>query len=435
LSKIGILDIKKKVKMKVLVLGSGSREHALCWRLRQSPSVKELFCAPGNPGTASVAKNISIDVSDIHGLVEFALHNSIDLTIAGPELPLSLGVADLFIAKGLRIFGPVKEAAKIEGSKSYAKEIMSAANVPTADYKTFFDKDSASKFCDQHGVPLVIKADGLAGGKGVCVCTEENQIKEALNFVFTEIKASQVVVEDFLDGTEASYIVAAAGDIIVAMASSHDYKRLLDRQRGPNTGGMGSVSPTPNLKPEQDLWVIDHVIKPTLNELKKRGTPFCGFLYAGLMIDKHGKIKVLEFNARMGDPECQSIMRRYKGDFAELLFSLASLSLNESSESLPSFEWINDSCVTIVAAASGYPAAFKKGDEILGIENAENISDVKVFQGGTVLNASGKLVTAGGRVLSITALGKDLEEARQKAYRAADIIQFKGMHIRRDVGR
>ncbi len=420
--------------MKALVIGSGAREHAFSWGLRQSSKLTELFCAPGNPGISKVAKILPIPVDKIDDLLAFAKENKIDLTVVGPEYPLSLGIVDAFRDAGLRIFGPIKAAAAIEGSKSFAKDIMTSAKVPTARHETFLDEKRARSYCQSNGAPIVLKADGLAAGKGVCVCTENDQIETALNFIFGELGADKVVIEDFLEGVEASFIVAVSESHIVPMASSHDYKRLLDNQRGPNTGGMGSVSPTSHLTVAQEEWTVENIIKPTLNELKRRNIPFTGFLYAGLMISPKGDISVVEFNARMGDPECQSIMRRFKGDFFELLFALSSDYSNSGSNiPLPPVSWSKETAVTIVASSYGYPSEVRKGDEIFGLEQAAQLSDIVVFHGGTSVNSTGSLVTAGGRVLSVTSLGQGVEDARHKAYRAADMVQYNGMHVRRDI--
>lgn len=417
--------------MRVLVIGSGSREHAFAWRLRRSKSVTAVFSAPGNPGTALESTNLNIKVDDIPGLLSAVKEHKIDLTLVGPEVPLAAGVVDAFRAAENRIFGPTQAAAALEGSKSFAKEVMVAAGVPTAEYKTLTTEGETRAYCNSLGAPVVLKVDGLAAGKGVCVCTEDSQIEPAIKFIFEDLKATKVVVEEFLEGVEASYIVAAKGTKAVPMATSHDYKRLLDNQRGPNTGGMGSVSPTPNLTKAQEEWVHAHVIEPTLLELVRRGIPFTGFLYAGLMISPQGRISVLEFNARMGDPECQSIMRRFEGDFAQFIWSLSDPSLDSQ---LPAAAWSKESAVCIVASAAGYPGEVRKNDEISGLNLIESLRDVVVFHGGTAISGN-KILTAGGRVLSVTATGGSLDEARHKAYQGVDLIQFRGMHVRRDIGR
>lgn len=417
--------------MRVLIIGSGAREHAFAWKLRRSKSVTAVFSAPGNPGTAQEGSNLNIKVDDVQGLLSAAKEHEIDLTLVGPEVALEAGVVDVFRSAGLLIFGPTKAAAALEWSKSFAKEVMVAAGVPTAEYKTLTSENETREYCNSLGAPIVLKVDGLAAGKGVCVCTETAQIEPAIKFIFGELKATKVVVEEFLEGVEASYIVAARGLKAVPMATSHDYKRLLDDQRGPNTGGMGSVSPTPNLTKAQEEWVHTHVIEPTLMELSRRGTPFTGFLYAGLMISPKGRISVIEFNARMGDPECQSIMRRFEGDFAKFIWDLSD---PNSDSPLPTLTWRNESSVCVVASAAGYPGDVRKGDEISGLNLVETLGNVVVFHGGTTSSAD-KVLTAGGRVLSITATGESIEEARHKAYQGLDLIQFRGMHVRRDIGR
>ncbi|MCB9029856.1 MAG: phosphoribosylamine--glycine ligase [Deltaproteobacteria bacterium] len=411
--------------MNVLVIGAGGREHSLCWRLANSKTVTRVFCAPGNPGTALVAENV--DLSRTEDLIDFAKTNSIELTVVGPEAPLCDGVVDEFQNAGLRIFGPQHSAAELEASKAFAKEIMNAAKIPNAACHEFSDYESAKRHCDNISAPVVLKADGLAAGKGVVVCHKQQEISEGLSFLFETIKADRVLVEDFLEGVEASYIIAANGKVAVPMASSHDYKRLNDGQTGPNTGGMGTVSPTTNLTSDQESWVMQHIMQPVLDQMVARDKPFKGFLYAGLMIAPDGTINVLEFNVRMGDPECQSIMRRFEGDFAQMLIALC------DNKELPEFSWSRSAAVCIVAAADGYPVNVVKGDQIFGLEQAEQIPGVVVFQAGTKI-IDGKLVTNGGRVLNVTALGATHQEARANAYKAMDMVQFRGKHIRRDIG-
>ena len=417
--------------MNVLVIGSGGREHALCWKLRQSSKVTRVFCAPGNPGIGRVAELVPLKADDLQAQIEFARRERIDLTVVGPEYPLSLGVVDLFRSQGLRIFGPTKAAAQLESSKSFAKEIMHAAGVPSAGSAVFGSAQEAAAYIEKKGAPIVLKADGLAAGKGVHVCADLEQARAALKSLFGELKSSRVVVEDYLRGEEVSYIVATDGEIVIPCASSHDYKRIFDADEGPNTGGMGSVSPTPRLSGAQEPWVIEHVITPVIREMARRGSPFCGFLYAGLMLQPGGQAAVLEFNARMGDPECQSIMRRMHSDLFELLFALAEG--RRRTQPPPAPRWRSESAVCLVLAAQGYPGAAKSGDEITGIESAETLPEVVVFHAGTRFNEQQRLVTGGGRVLNVTALGADLAEARARAYRAADMIQFSGRQLRRDI--
>lgn len=416
-------------RRRILVVGSGAREHAICWKLSTCPSVEQVYCAPGNPGVASSAKLVPIGVDNLPLLIRFAKDERIDLTIVGPEYPLSLGLVDEFRSQGLRVFGPTKQAALLEGSKSFAKEVMIAAGVRTAKHREFFEADPAHSYVREHGAPIVIKADGLAAGKGVYVCDSIQAAESAIKSLFGELSAHKIVVEDFLSGVEASYISATDGHSIIPLATSHDYKRLLDSDRGPNTGGMGSVSPTPRLDEEMCRRVDSEVLEPVLEEMAARGTPFSGFIYAGLMIENPRKIHVLEFNCRLGDPECQVIMRRMQSDLCELIWQLT--------EPTPGHvrmpEWSEDSAVCVVMASAGYPDQPVKGDEIVGLEMAGMLPDTVVFHAGTVSD-SGKLLTAGGRVLSVTARGPDVQNARQKAYRAVDMIQFRGRQLRRDIG-
>lgn len=420
--------------MKVLVLGSGGREHSIVWKLAQSSKIKNIFAIPGNPGIGKFAKNIPLKIDDIPAILSFAISEKIDLTVVGPEYPLTLGIVDEFRKAGLRIFGPTKDAALLEGSKYFAKEVMTSAKVKTAQFETFVSEATALRYLETHGAPLVVKADGLAAGKGVCVCQTKEEAKKALSFVFNDLKSSRIIIEECLTGREVSYIVATDGENIVPFASSHDYKRIFDNDKGPNTGGMGTVSPTPRLSKENEARVIKEVIHPVINEMKRRGTPFTGFLYAGLMISDAGDCSVIEFNARMGDPECQVIMRRMKSDLFELLYAL---SLPDGGGT-PTCEWDSNSALCVVLAAEGYPGDVKKGDEIFGIEQAEQFSEVVVFHAGTLVTPDQKIpqkiLTNGGRVLNVTALGTTLSQARANAYKACDMIQFRGQQLRRDIG-
>jgi len=414
--------------MKVLIIGAGGREHAICWKLRQSGEVKHIFCAPGNAGTATIATNVPLAVEDIDGLLKFAQENDIGFTVVGPELPLSLGIVDSFERRGLKIFGAGKEAARLESSKSFAKKIMEEAGVKTASYNVFDNEADAFKHLKTGKIPLVIKVDGLASGKGVFVCFSREEAENALKQVFLANKSQQVVIEEYLEGIEASYIVAISGDDVVPLASSHDYKRIGEKGVGPNTGGMGAVSPTDHLSPDQEVYVLEEVIRPVMRRMKERGTPFQGFLYAGLMISSSGEINVLEFNVRLGDPECQAILRRLDSDFLELLKSLTT----EGMESSP-LVWKEESAVCLVLASEGYPEKPTLGDEIIGVELAEAMTGIVVYQAGTTRDEKERLVTSGGRVLNVTALGATVEEARSRAYKAADLIQFRGRQLRRDI--
>jgi phosphoribosylamine--glycine ligase len=415
--------------MNVLVVGSGAREHALIWKLNQSPLRPKIWCAPGNPGIAALASIAPIKVDDISGLKEFAKREVIDLTIVGPELPLTLGITDAFAEANLLVLGPTQAAAQLEGSKQFAKSIMNAAGVPTAAHRVFTHQRDLEEFARGCHLPVVFKADGLAAGKGVVVCTERNQAMNAVSYLWGELGATSIVTEDFLAGTEASLIVLTDGTTIVPMATSHDFKRVGDNDTGPNTGGMGSISPTPRIPAAQMNAFVERCIRPILVEMEKRGHRFAGFLYAGLMIDNGGQPKVLEYNCRLGDPECQVIMRRMEGDFLPLLEATARGKLAEYADKI---SWKPESAACVVMASDGYPANPKPGDEILGIELASQLRDVVVFHAGTSLE-NRKLLTAGGRVLSVTALGETPKEAASAAYRGVDMIQYRGRVLRRDI--
>lgn len=413
---------------KVLIIGAGGREHALAWKMAQSTHTVKVFCAPGNPGTAMVSQNIDIAVDDIEGLVAFALREEIDLTVVGPEYPLTCGVVDAFREAGLSIFGPEAEAAAIEGSKVFAKSVMVEAGVPTARYEKVSSEEQVKGRLKSYNYPIVLKADGLAAGKGVCICNSEDEVDEACNHLFSVVKAEGVIIEEFLVGREASFIVATDGERIVPFAPAHDYKRIFDNDKGANTGGMGSVSPTPHLENITSGQIIKEVIEPVLKQMKERGTPYSGFLYAGLMIGTNGSLNVLEFNARSGDPETQVILPRLESDLYLLLKALADRT------QLPEISWTDQTAVGLVLAADGYPGSVRTGDVIEGIEFAMQLPDTLVFQAGTTIS-DGKPVTAGGRVMTVVGSGPDLESARLKAYRAADMIQFRGRQIRRDIGK
>lgn len=411
--------------MKVLVIGSGGREHAICWKLKSSSLIKQLFCAPGNPGTAEIAHNVNVSADNCQGLLEFAQENKIDFTIVGPEVSLSLGVVDLFRKNGLNIFGATKAGAQLESSKAFTKELAQSIKVPTASFGIFESLDSATSYLDKLKTPIVLKADGLAAGKGVMIVDSIAEAKEELKSIFKTF--NKVVIEEFLEGVEASYIVATDGEQIVPLAVSHDYKRLNDGQTGPNTGGMGSVSPSNHLTEEQGQWTLENIIRPVIKEMARRGTPFSGFLYAGLMISPKGKIDLIEFNTRLGDPECQVIMRRLDSDLLELLMGLnAQMELKQP-------VWKKDAAVCVVLSASGYPENPRKGDQIHGLEQVAAMPNVVAFHAGTKAE-NRKILTNGGRVLNITATANSVEEARRLAYKACDMIQFNGRHCRSDVG-
>lgn len=416
--------------MNVLVIGSGGREHALVWKMRQSKKVKKLFCAPGNAGIAQEAECVNIQPDNIDGLLSFAKEKKIDLTIVGPELPLSLGIVDKFEETGLRIFGPTASAARLEYSKAFAKEMMAKCNIPTAAFKTFTSLYEAKEYIKEKGVPLVIKADGLAAGKGVVVA---ESVDEAINAIADMMDkkifggaGKKVVIEDCLKGEEASFMVFTDGTTIVPMVSAQDHKRVFDFDKGPNTGGMGAYSPAPVVTDALADRVIKEVFKPLLSGLKKDGIIYKGVLYAGLMIDDN-QLNVLEFNCRFGDPEAQPILFRLKSDIIEIMEAIIDNKLSEAD-----VEWNQDTSVCVVIASKGYPGNYEKGDVITGIDNAEKITGIKVFHAGTA-KKDNNIVTAGGRVLGVTASGIDINEAVKTAYKAIERIRFEGMHFRRDI--
>ncbi|WP_457600116.1 phosphoribosylamine--glycine ligase [Hydrogenivirga sp.] len=415
--------------MKVLVVGNGGREHAIAWKLRQSPLVKELYCAQGNAGIWSIARKVDISPTDVERLADFAQGEGIDFTVVGPEAPLVKGIVDEFEKRGLKVFGPTKEASRLEGSKAFAKNFMEKHDVPTAHYSVFEDFEKALRYVKDVGAPVVIKADGLAAGKGAVVCFSLDHAVQTLeSFMKKEALGGagrRVVVEEFLEGEEASYIVAVNGDHYVPLPTSQDHKRLLDGDKGPNTGGMGAYSPTPVIDEGMEKRIREEVIERTLRGLKSEGIRFRGFLYAGLMITSEGP-KVLEFNVRLGDPEAQPILMRVKGDFLSFLLELYE---GRSSSVEEDDRWALD----VVIASRGYPEKPEKGKVIEGLEEAEKLEDVVVFHAGTTIR-DGKVVTNGGRVLNVCAYGKTLREAKDRAYEAVSRIRFEGMQFRKDIG-
>ena len=420
--------------MKILVIGSGGREHALAWKLAQSPRVTEVVVAPGNAGTAREPRmrNVDIAATDVDGLLQLAREQEFDLTVVGPEVPLVAGVVDKFRMAGQPIFGPTVTAAQLEGSKSFAKEFLVRHGIPTARHAVFAEFDAALAYVHQHGAPIVIKADGLAAGKGVVVAMSLAEAEQALHDMldaqaFGDASA-RVVIEEFLAGEEASYIVMSDGHHYLPMASSQDHKRVGEGDTGPNTGGMGAYSPAPVVTPEVERRIRAEIIEPTLAGMAADGAPFTGFLYAGLMIDKSGAPKVIEFNVRFGDPETQPIMQRLRSDFVELVEAALKGRLDRIEA-----EWDPRPSLGVVMAAQGYPGKAEAGDVIAGLDE-ELGPDVKVFQAGTKIDADGQVVTAGGRVLCVCALGDDLKQARDRAYAAADRIHFDGAFCRRDIG-
>ena len=420
--------------MKILIVGSGGREHALAWKASRSDLTSEIYVAPGNGGTALERDitNVEISAEDIDGLASFALKNKIDLTIVGPEVPLVLGITDEFKKKGLRCFGPSKDAARLEGSKDFMKDFLSRNNIPTALYKSFTDINLAKDYVKNHSIPVVIKADGLAAGKGVIIANSTEEAVEAIeqcmeNKEFGEA-GSKVVIEEFLEGEEASFIVLTDGNVILPLASSQDHKARDDGDKGPNTGGMGAYSPAPVVTTNLHKKIMDEVIIPTIEGLNKEGMNYCGFLYAGLMIDKNKNIKVLEFNCRFGDPETQPILLRMKSDLINLCFEAAEGKLVESE-----IVWDERVSLGVVMAAGGYPNNYDKGFEISGLLEDET-EDLKIFHAGTSLNKEDKVVTNGGRVLCVTALGSNTKEAKEKAYQRVKSIKWEKAYFRRDIG-
>ncbi|RZO98836.1 MAG: phosphoribosylamine--glycine ligase [Gammaproteobacteria bacterium] len=418
--------------MKVLVIGSGGREHALAWKLSQSKSCTKIYVAPGNAGTAEEPKteNVDLKAEDIEGLLSFAKSQEIDLTIVGPEAPLVLGLIDLFEENNLLCLGPNKLAAQMEGSKIFMKDILEKGNIPTAAYKVFSDHELAKKFLENCEIPIVLKADGLAGGKGVIVAFSREEAFEALNSLMVEKKlgnaGNNLVIEEFLKGEEASFIVLCDGKNIIPLASSQDHKQRDDNDKGPNTGGMGAFSPTPLITEELNKKILDEIIKPTLDELNRRNIEYKGFLYAGLMIDKE-VIKVLEYNCRFGDPETQPILMRMKSDFLDLCFKAAKAELNNLS-----IEWHEKVALGVVMASKGYPEKYETGFPISGI--FEETSSAKVFHCGTK-KESNQICSDGGRVLCVTGLGSDLNDAYDEAYKATSKINWDGAFYRKDIGK
>ena len=416
--------------MKVLVIGSGGREHAMAWKLSQSNKVNSVFIAPGNGGTHLNPKFKNIDLIDINLLADFAIEENIDLTVIGPELPLSKGIVDLFRSKHLNIFGPTQKAAQLESSKDFAKDFMYRHKIPTAKYKTFKMPDEAHRYIDEEGAPIVIKADGLASGKGVIVAMTLKEAHEAIDFMLVDNKfgdaGAKVVIEEFLEGEEASFMVICDGQTILPLATSQDHKRLLDHDMGPNTGGMGAYSPAPIVTDEIYSKVMKEIIYPTIHGMANDGIPFTGFLYAGLMITKKGEVKTLEYNCRMGDPETQPILMRLKSDFFEMLYKSAIGQLDSTK-----IEWDQRTALAVVLASAGYPEAPKLNDEI-HIED-RIISDTYIFHAGTIFKDN-KLLTSGGRVLAITALGDSVKEAQSKVYEAINTVKFNGAQYRKDIG-
>jgi len=418
--------------MKILVVGSGGREHALIWKITKSPKVKKIFCAPGNAGIAEMATCVSIGAEDIKSLLAFAKKEKIDLTIVGPEAPLAEGIVDIFEKQGLRTFGASRKAAEIEASKSFAKNLMNKYGIPTAKGRTFLSLAKAKKYIDSVGAPIVVKADGLAAGKGVFVCATKNEAKKALDQILTKgafgDSGKKVVVEECLKGEEASFLAFTDGKTVLPLPSSQDHKAVFDGDKGPNTGGMGAYSPAPIVDSHMHKKIMDEVMIPTVRAMEAEGRLYKGVLYAGLMID-NGRIKVLEFNARFGDPEAQPLLMRLTGDIIPIMEAISEGRLHECT-----LEIDGRAAVCVVMASGGYPGTYKKGSPISGLSKVKRMKDTFVFHAGTGLKNS-KTVATGGRVLGVTALGKTVEKAIEKSYKAVSKIQWKDVYFRKDIGR
>jgi phosphoribosylamine--glycine ligase len=418
--------------MKVLVIGGGGREHALVWKLSQSPRVKEILCAPGTGGISQSARCLAITADDLEGLVRFAKDEKIDLTVVGPELPLTLGIVDLFQKEKLRIFGATKGAAQLEGSKAFAKDLMHQYNIPSARYQLFDNRDQGVAYIKKEGVPIVVKADGLAAGKGVILAKTEEEAIEALDAIMVKRifgeAGNRVVIEEWLEGEEASFIAFSDGERVLPLASSQDHKAIYDADQGPNTGGMGAYSPAPVVTPDVHDRIMKEIMIPTVKALAAEGYPYQGVLYAGLMI-KEGEPKVLEFNCRLGDPETQPIFMRMGGDLIPVMEACI-----EGDLTGVEIAWDPRTAVCVVMASQGYPGSYEKGKRIEGLDKVNAMEGVFVFHAGTKVEDD-HFVTAGGRVLGVTGLGKGIKEAMERAYRAVAEITWEGAHFRTDIGK
>ncbi|MBI5966418.1 MAG: phosphoribosylamine--glycine ligase [Deltaproteobacteria bacterium] len=417
--------------MKVLVIGSGGREHTLVWKIAQSPAVKKIFCAPGNAGIAQQAECLPIQADDVKSLTAWAERDRIDLTVVGPEAPLTMGMVDAFEARGLRIFGPSQKAAEIEGSKAFAKDLMKKYGIPSGEFQIFRDFEAAVRYVQKKPVPLVVKADGLAAGKGVIICHTSEETLAALDLIMVKkafgAAGRQVVIEEFLHGEEASFLAFTDGETILPLPSCQDHKPIFDNDQGPNTGGMGAYSPAPVVTEKVHLEVIEKVLVPTVQGMAEEGRKYRGVLYAGLMI-QDGQAKVLEFNARMGDPETQPLLMRMKSDLVPVLEATI-----EGHLSNQKVAWEDRPAVCVVMASAGYPGSYEKGKVISGLGEAAKVPDAFVFHAGTALK-DGKIVTSGGRVLGVTALGQGIRDAIGRAYEVAGKISWEGAYYRKDIG-
>ncbi len=418
--------------MKVLVVGGGGREHALVWKISQSPSVTKLYCAPGNAGISKQATLLPIKANDLNGLLDFALKEKIDLTVVGPEEPLTQGIVDLFESNGLSIFGSSKKAAKIEGSKAFAKEMMKKYQIPTASYEIFSDHYEAMDYIRQKGAPIVVKADGLAAGKGVMICKTVEQALQSIERIMVQKifgeAGNRVVIEEYLTGEEASYIAFTDGETILPLASSQDHKPIFDGDQGPNTGGMGAYSPAPVVTEEVNEKIIEKILRPIIKGMAEEGRLYKGVLYAGLMIHEN-QPRVLEFNARFGDPETQPALTRMRDDMVPILEACINGTLSRCK-----IEWDPRASVCVVMSSKGYPGDYEKGKTIEGLEEVAQMKDIFIFHAGTEIK-EGRVVTSGGRVLGVTGLGEDIPEAIERTYQAVKKISWEGVHYRTDIGR
>ncbi len=417
--------------MKVLVIGGGGREHALVWKIAQSPSVRKIFCAPGNAGIAQLAECLAFSSENVGSLAAWADREKIDLTVVGPEAPLTLGIVDAFEARGLSVFGPGRSAAEIEGSKVFAKELMAKYGIPSAEFKTFSEPAEAVRYLRGKKPPFVVKADGLAAGKGVILCATLDEALAAVDLIMMKkafgAAGDRVIIEELLEGEEASFLAFTDGKTMVPLPPSQDHKAIFDGDQGPNTGGMGAYSPAPVVTEKVHRQVMEEIMIPTVRGMEREGRTYRGVLYAGLMI-RDEKAKVLEFNARFGDPETQPLLMRMKSDLVPVLEGTVTGQLSNLK-----VEWEDRSTVCVVMASSGYPGSYEKGKVISGLENAAQVSETYVFHAGTALK-DGKVVTSGGRVLGVTALGRGIQEAIDRAYEAAKKISWEGAYFRKDIG-
>ena len=418
--------------MKVAVVGGGGREHSLCFKIKQSPLCSELYCIPGNAGTSKIANNIEISAEDINGVVSFAEQNGIDFVVVGPENPLAKGIVDELEKVGISAFGPTKAAALIEASKSFTKSFLKKYGIPTADYATFDNFEEAKEFVLKRGAPIVVKADGLAAGKGVTVAKTTEEALGALKEIFIDRRfgsaGDRVVLEEFLEGEEASFLVFSDGENILPMIAAQDHKPVLDGDRGPNTGGMGAYAPAPIVDNDMQKFIIENIMKRAIDGLKKEGKPYRGVLYAGLMI-KNRKPYVLEFNCRFGDPETQAILPLLESDILEVMLECSKGNIKDRT-----LKWKEAFAVCVVVASGGYPKAYEKGKIIKGLDRVEELKDVIVFHAGTKMDSKGNIITSGGRVLNVVGIDRDFKKAQEKAYSAIRLINFENMHYRKDIG-